>query len=672
MGHQSRQSPTNRLPFQQLLQHNDLGIIENPLRRIPEDDLNTYIESFHGDNNLGKVVDIATLVRGARLARDEEAFVAQQLVEESLTEVEQAALDKEKRTSIWTETREIKIILLICCVGSVVQGWPRVQTVEADFADPKDLQTQGAIVAPNQRWPGEFGLKIPPNQLNAPEPKGHSGDIWLFSATNAIVYFAASSVGAFLCDPLTEIFVGRRGAIFVAALFTFTASIGEAFTHRWQTLFACRFLLGIGMGAKSSVIPIYESEVSLARLRGQILTSWQTGTALGIAISGAIPLIATSGWQFQISSSFIPALALLLLVYVGSESPRWLIKKQRYDEAYIVLSRLRGNPLLAARDLTFIWAQLQVETTLFLRTDRDIINLENRIPYLDPQIYRREIGLLGYGKRITQLFTIPRARRATLASFLVMTAQQMSGVNVFAFLASTLFAHSADTGDSDKGSLDKGSLRLMGRRWLLMLSLAAMFPLLLATAFSFKAAPLNATTPLQQGLVATFLVLYTMAYSPGAGVVPFLYSSEIFPQVLREVGMAWSSAVCWLGAGILDLCVPALISKIHQTKVLCLFAGLDALALCLVWLFVPGTERQIATMEEMNYVFGVATRRHMQYQVKEVAPWCYDHYIRRRRGVDLAPLYRYASAKEETNDDTDDSSTQDEQANAGKHQDGAA
>ncbi len=62
-----------------------------------------------------------------------------------------------------------------------------------------------------------------------------------------------------------------------------------------------------------------------------------------------------------------------------------------------------------------------------------------------------------------------------------------------------------------------------------MASLAAMVPLLIATAFSFDAKSNSA----QVGVVATFVVLYTLAYSPGAGVVPFLYSSEIFPQVLR-------------------------------------------------------------------------------------------------------------------------------------------
>lgn len=136
-----------------------------------------------------------------------------------------------------------------------------------------------------------------------------------------------------------------------------------------------------------------------------------------------MPLIVPNSWRFQVSSSFIPAVALLLLVYVGSESPRWLIKKGRYAEAYNVLLRLKGIPVLAARDLIFIRAQLNVETLLFMRRGNDIIELGNEVPHLDQKAYQREISLLGYGRRIVQLFTIPRVRRSTLASFIVMSAQ---------------------------------------------------------------------------------------------------------------------------------------------------------------------------------------------------------------------------------------------------------
>ena len=118
---------------------------------------------------------------------------------------------------------------------------------------------------------------------------------------------------------------------------------------------------------------------------------------------------------------------LLVLVYVGSESPRWLIKKQRFAEAYKVLLRLRGSPLLAARDLIHIRAQLNVETILFMHNDGDVIDLGHEIPHLNPRVYRRQISLAGYGRRIVQLFTIPRVRRSTIASFIVMSAQQMCG-----------------------------------------------------------------------------------------------------------------------------------------------------------------------------------------------------------------------------------------------------
>ena len=113
--------------------------------------------------------------------------------------------------------------------------------------------------------------------------------------------------------------------------------------------------------------------------------------------------------------------------------------------------------------------------------------------------------------------------------------------------------------------------------------------------------------------------------------------------------MAWGSAVTFMGAGILALTVPQLIHAIGQPALLGFFAGLDGIALVLVWLFVPGTERQITTMEEMNWVFGVRMRRHVQYQLHEVAPWCYNHYVLRRKQDDLRPLYRYDKSRNDMN-----------------------
>lgn len=78
--------------------------------------------------------------------------------------------------------------------------------------------------------------------------------------------------------------------------------------------------------------------------------------------------------------------------------------------------------------------------------------------------------------------------------------------------------------------------------------------------------------------------------------------------------------------------------------------GLDAIALLLVWLLVPGTERQGITVEEMNYVFGVSTSRHVSYQLRVVAPWFYRYYIL-RQDVEMPPaLYRYTQWEHVTED----------------------
>ena len=76
------------------------------------------------------------------------------------------------------------------------------------------------------------------------------------------------------------------------------------------------------------------------------------------------------------------------------------MKKNQYQKAYKSLRALRHTDIQAARDLYYIHCQLMIEASI--------------------------VGHSTYLSRFTQLFTIPRVRRATLASFTVMIAQQMS------------------------------------------------------------------------------------------------------------------------------------------------------------------------------------------------------------------------------------------------------
>lgn len=175
------------------------------------------------------------------------------------------------------------------------------------------------------------------------------------------------------------------------------------------------------MGAKASTVPIFCAENSPAAVRGGLVMCWQMvrdvqkpivcrfssnglqwtafGIFLGFSANLAVKDTGALSWRLQLGSAFIPAVPLWVGIYFCPESPRWYIKKKRYSKAYASLKRLRNTELQAARDLYYIHAQIEMESA-----------------FVKPS---------NYVTRFFELFTIPRVRRATLASWTVMIAQQM-------------------------------------------------------------------------------------------------------------------------------------------------------------------------------------------------------------------------------------------------------
>lgn len=213
-----------------------------------------------------------------------------------------------------------------------------------------------------------------------------------------------------LSDPLNDL-LGRRGAIFIGAIFSLLAPIGQAVSQSWPQILVCRILLGIGMGIKEASVPVYSAENAPTNIRGALVMSWQLCVAFGIMLGFSANLVVVNtgaiAWRLQLGSAFIPAVPLLLGIYFAPESPRWLIKKKKHAKAYRSLLRLRNTPLQAARDLYYIHAQLLAEEALieaegFAKTNN-------------------------FFTRFVELFTVPRIRRATQASGIIMIAQQMCG-----------------------------------------------------------------------------------------------------------------------------------------------------------------------------------------------------------------------------------------------------
>lgn len=286
-----------------------------------------------------------------------------------------------------------------------------------------------------------------------------------------------------------------------------------------------------------------------------ILTSI-SGIFLGTAANLAVYNTGSISWRLQLGSAFIPAVPLAALVYLCPESPRWYIKKGRFRDAFKSLLILRNHPILAARDLYYINAQIEVESSI--------------------------VGETNFFKRFGELFTIPRVRRATLASFVVMIAQQMCGINIVAFYSSTIFR---EAGASDLAALLASfgfgavnfifalpaffTIDTFGRRSLLLFTFPQMAWTLLAAGFSFYI-PKESSAHL--GVIALFVYLFAAFYSPGEGPVPFTYSAEVFPLSHREVGMGWAVATCLFWAAVLSICFPRILHAFTPTGAFGFFA----------------------------------------------------------------------------------------------------
>lgn len=80
-------------------------------------------------------------------------------------------------------------------------------------------------------------------------------NLWLVGVINAAPYIASAFLGCWLSDPLNNWF-GRRGAIFIAAIFLILTPIGSALCQTWEQLLVCRLLMGIGMGLKGSTVSV--------------------------------------------------------------------------------------------------------------------------------------------------------------------------------------------------------------------------------------------------------------------------------------------------------------------------------------------------------------------------------------------------------------------------------
>lgn len=604
--------------------NNTTGEIRNPLIGIPRNLLLQDVDDFATAHGLQEIQEL--LRKGALAAQNPDRFETM----DDFNEADKAALTAEI-THRWRQPKILYITIILNSIAAAIQGWDQTGSNGANLS-----------------FPQEFGIDEGPDSGPCVLAGTCARNQWLVGAINSMPYFAIFFFAAWISDPLNHL-LGRRHTIFIAAVFSLLAPIGMAVTQNWQQLMAVRVLLGIGMGLKEVTVPVFSAEVAPTMIRGGLVMSWQVWTAFGILLGTSANLAVKDtgaiSWRLQLGSAFIPAVPLVLGIYFVPESPRWLISKGRYMKAYKSLLRLRNTPLLAARELYYIYAQTVQEELLIQQSG---VSKNNN-----------------FFTRLIELFTIPRLRRATQASGIVMIGQQMCGINIIAFYSSTIFANA---GATITGALLASwgfgiinfifawpavwTIDTFGRRALLLFTFPNMCWTLLAAGLCFL---IPDTSTAHLALIALFIYLFDAFYSPGEGPVPFTYSAEVFPLSHREVGMSWAVCTNNFWATVVSLTFPRQLRAFGSTGAFAFYAGMNALAFVMIFLWMPETKQR--SLEELDYVFGVPTRTHMNYQVGTVAPYWIKHNILRKKGLTSPTLYNFK---------TDSYSDKDEPTYAGK------
>ncbi|OAQ65250.1 sugar porter (SP) family MFS transporter [Pochonia chlamydosporia 170] len=558
--------------------------IRNPLAGISRDDLRFHVSSFCQEYNLVEKEDV--FFRGALVAQSPEDYNS---IPE-LSDDERHWLAKET-THRWHLPKALYYTIALCSLGSAIQGWDNTGANGANLSFPK-----------------EFGIE-------------HNS--WLIGCINAAptLFGLCSSWAA---DPVNNL-LGRRGTVFLTGLFCIFPVLGQGFTRNWWELLICRLLMGLGMGIKISTIPVYTAEVSPASIRGGLVTSFQMWVSFGMFIGYATNLIfykvGRLAWRFQLAAAFAPAIPVVIWVWYCPESPRWLMKKGRYLESFKSFCRLRNTELQAARDLYYAHCQVMEERDAFAGAS--------------------------FLSRAWELVAVPRLRRATVASAWIVISQQFSGINIMAFYSSTIFANAGySVLSSLLASLGFGivlfvfafpaiyTMDTYGRRNLLLITFPNMAWCLLAAGLCFL---LPTDSGARIPLIALFIYIFTAFYGPGMGPLPSIYFSEAFPLSHRELGAGMTICINNAVGSALSLTFPSLLDKITPTGAFGFYAGLNVLAFLVIFLIVPETKKR--TLEELDYIFSVPTRRHISYQLGTWLPWWFKRYVLFNRKAQLEPLY---------------------------------
>lgn len=410
-----------------------------------------------------------------------------------------------------------------------------------------------------------------------------------FDLTPAMKGWAASSalvgcvLGVALAGPLNDR-LGRRTTLIVAAALFLISAIGSAIPETLNEFVIFRIIGGLGVGAASMTSPIYIAEISPARLRGRMVSLNQFAIIFGMLVvyfvnyfiaqgSGEAWNVAT-GWRWMFASESLPALLLLGFLFFVPESPRWLMKQGRVEQARGILARIDGEA------------------------------------HAESEIKEIKLALKEESGSLRQLFT-PPLRILLVIGVSLAVLQQVTGINVFLYYAPEIFKTVAGA-DSDIALLQTvvvGAVNLLftvlaiclvdrlGRKPLMIIGASGMGLSLAAIGFA-------ATFNMVGAWLLLFILGYIACFALAVGPVTWVILSEIFPTKIRGRALALATLCLWVANFVVSQTFPMmdenplLVELFNHGFPFFLYAAFCVLLVVIVVRLVPETKGK--TLEEIE------------------------------------------------------------------------
>ena len=371
-------------------------------------------------------------------------------------------------------------------------------------------------------------------------------------------------------------YLGKKKGLALCALCFALSSVGMLFATDLDQFVLWRLIGGLGIGAASVIAPNYIAEIAPTQVRGRCVTLYQLGIVVGILAAVFVNMLirrmgdeawnVSSGWRWMFLAGVVPALMFGVMILPAVESPRWLMKMGRRDQAVEVLTVINGADV----------------------AKQEAAEIENSLAI--------EEG------HISELFTT--FRRPLLLGIMLAGLQQISGITpLFSFLPEIFRAAGTATSDAFSQSVLVSLINLLFTLFALWLvDRAGRKTLILAgTTVQFVSFALVGWFYHIHGsglAVLIFVMSFVAGHAFGNGVACWVIISEIYPTKVRGRGMSIATTALWLVGYVGNQMFPIMQKHLGSDGTFWIFSAGALLTVILVSWLVPETKGR--SLEEIT------------------------------------------------------------------------